>query len=82
MANDLYLVFSKRPDQISAADYDRWYEKHSQENIESPGFVKAQRYAIDQVNGPETGSPREPKKSPTSETKDRSIDRARVTHPP
>jgi hypothetical protein len=53
MANDLYLVFSKRPDGISAADYDRWYDEHSQENIESPGFVHARRYAVDQVNGPE-----------------------------
>jgi hypothetical protein len=52
MASNLYLVFSKRPAAISAADYDRWYEKHAQENIESPGFLNARRYEITQVNGP------------------------------
>jgi hypothetical protein len=52
VAPNLYLVFSKRPEAISAADYDGWYEKHAQENIESPGFVTARRYEITHVNGP------------------------------
>ena len=52
MAPNLYLVFSKRPEAISAADYDAWYEKHAQENIESPGFRSARRYEISQGNGP------------------------------
>ena len=51
MATNLYLVFSKRPEAISAADYDRWYETHAQENIESPGFLNARRFAISQSNG-------------------------------
>jgi hypothetical protein len=52
VAPNLYLVFSKRPEAISAADYDAWYEKHAQENIESPRFTSARRYEIAQVNGP------------------------------
>ena len=51
MAPNLYLVFSKRPEAISAGDYDAWYEKHAQENIESPGFTSARRYEISQVDG-------------------------------
>jgi hypothetical protein len=52
VSNNLYLVFSRRPEAISAADYDRWYEAHAQENIESPGFVNARRFDIHQSNGP------------------------------
>jgi hypothetical protein len=52
VAPNLYLVFSKRPEAISAADYDRWYEQHAQENIESPGFLSSRRYEISHVNGP------------------------------
>jgi hypothetical protein len=47
----MYLVFSKKPDSISAEEYDRWYELHAQENIESPGFQTVRRYSVDQVNG-------------------------------
>lgn len=49
MADNLYLVFSRRPPEISRDDYHRWYVDHAQENIESPGFVNAQRYAIQEV---------------------------------
>ncbi|HEV7642107.1 MAG TPA: hypothetical protein VGO39_14670 [Gaiellaceae bacterium] len=52
MATNLYLVFSKRPETIPADEYDRWYEEHAQENIESPGFVNARRFSLNQVNGP------------------------------
>ena len=47
--NNLYLVFSRRPPGISRDDYHRWYVDHAQENIESTGFVSAQRYAIQEV---------------------------------
>jgi hypothetical protein len=50
---NLYLVFSKRPEAISAAEYDRWYEAHAQENIESPGFLNARRFGLT----PSTGNP-------------------------
>lgn len=53
MAANLYLVLSKRPETISAEDYDRWYEAHAQENIESPGFLSARRYNIAAQNGNE-----------------------------
>jgi hypothetical protein len=53
VAPNLYLVFSKRPEAISAADYDRWYEAHAQENIESPGFLNARRFDV----APATGNP-------------------------
>ena len=46
MSTNLYLVFSKRPEAVSAADYDRWYETHAQENIESPGFLNARRFEL------------------------------------
>ena len=51
MSTNLYLVFSKRPEAVSASDYDRWYETHAQENIESPGFLNARRFELGQVNG-------------------------------
>ena len=51
---NLYLVFSKRPEAISAAEYDRWYEAHAQENIESPGFLNARRFELT----PSTGNAR------------------------
>jgi hypothetical protein len=57
MANNLYLVFSEKPEQISMEDYHRWYAFHAQENIESPRFVSAQRYRIHEVvNGEPTGT--------------------------
>ena len=40
MTNNLYLVFSEKPDHISVEDYHRWYTAHAQENIESPKFVE------------------------------------------
>ena len=49
MMHNLYLVFSERPDEISDDDYHRWYTAHAQENIESPGFVSAQRYRVREV---------------------------------
>jgi hypothetical protein len=51
VSTNLYLVFSKRPEAVSASDYDRWYEAHAQENIESPGFLNARRFELGQVNG-------------------------------
>ena len=53
MAKNVYLVFSKRPEGISAGDYDRWYEAHAQENIESPGFLSARRFNVTPQRGSE-----------------------------
>jgi hypothetical protein len=56
MTNNLYLVLSERPDGIGRAEYHRWYADHAQENIESVGFVSAQRYSVRQVaNGSPVG---------------------------
>jgi hypothetical protein len=49
MTNNLYLVFSEKPDHIGVEDYHRWYALHAQENIESPRFVSAQRYSIQEI---------------------------------
>ena len=46
MTPNLYLVLSKRPAEVSAEDYDRWYHAHARENIETPGFISARRYAL------------------------------------
>ena len=57
MANNVYLVFSEKPDHISVEDYRRWYEDHAQENIESPGFVNAQRYTLQEIANSEPVGP-------------------------
>ena len=49
MTNNLYLVFSQKPDHISHDEYHAWYVDHAQENIESPGFVNAQRYITQEI---------------------------------
>lgn len=50
---NLYAVFSKRPDHISAGDYDAWYHEHVIENLGAAGFVGAERYAVRCSKGPE-----------------------------
>jgi hypothetical protein len=49
MTPNLYLVFSRWPDEVGRDEYHRWYVDHAQENIESPGFVSAQRYSVREV---------------------------------
>ena len=57
MSNNLYLVFSQRPDWIGRDEYHEWYAKHAQENIESAGFQTAQRYVVREVqNGRPVGA--------------------------
>lgn len=46
MQKRLYLVFSKPPDSVSESEYHRWYDRHIRENIVSPGFLSAKRYAV------------------------------------
>ena len=56
MSTNLYLVYSRKPDWVSRDDYHRWYVDHAQENIESPGFLSAQRYVVREVqNGRAVG---------------------------
>ena len=57
MDPNLYFVFSQKPDWVSRDDYHAWYVDHAQENIESPGFLSAQRYVTAEVqNGRAVGS--------------------------
>ena len=57
MTDNVYLVFSQWPDDISEEEYFRWYVKHAQENIESPDFVSAQRYRVREVVAGEPTGP-------------------------
>ena len=56
MDPNLYFVFSQKPDWVSREEYHAWYVDHAQENIESPGFLSAQRYVAREVqNGRAVG---------------------------
>lgn len=46
MPRNLYLVFSKPPEGLPEAEYLAWYDAHARENIVSPGFLSATRYAV------------------------------------
>lgn len=54
MSTNLYLVYSQKPDWVSRDDYHAWYVDHAQENIESPGFMSAQRYVVREVQNGRT----------------------------
>jgi hypothetical protein len=47
MAKHLQLVFSDPGDDVTDAEFDRWYEEHLEEILSIPGFKAAQRYAIE-----------------------------------
>lgn len=49
MSERLYLVFSEKPADVPAEEYDRWYHTHVRENIEVPGFRAARRYSATPV---------------------------------
>ena len=49
MSHSLYLILSKPPAEISPDEYERWYHHHVRENIVVPGFLGAQRFAIERV---------------------------------
>ncbi len=49
MPQNLYLVFGKPPEGVSAEEFDRWYHGHVRENIVVPGFVAGQRFAVEQT---------------------------------
>ena len=39
-------MFSKAPEGVTSDEYDRWYHGHVRENIETKGFLSAERYAL------------------------------------
>ena len=47
----IQIVFSRKPDGVSDDDWNTWYDAHLHEILAIPGFVSAQRYAIDQDVG-------------------------------
>ena len=47
----IQIVFSRRPDGVSEDDWNTWYDAHLHEILAIPGFVSAQRFAIDQQVG-------------------------------
>jgi hypothetical protein len=49
VSDNLYVVFSKPPDGVSWDEYNRWYEHHARENIQTPGFKGVERYAVNPV---------------------------------
>jgi hypothetical protein len=51
----IQIVFSRRPDGVSEEDWNTWYDAHLHEILAIPGFVSAQRFAIDQLVGAGAG---------------------------
>ena len=41
-----YIVFSRRPQAVTAELYDRWYEAHISQVVGVPGFAAAARYDL------------------------------------
>ena len=46
MAEHEYIVLSRPPEGVSAADFNEWYDGHMREILELPGWVSAQRSAL------------------------------------
>ena len=51
MSENLHLVFSKPPEDISDEAYNQWYDFHLGEILVVPGFVSARRYRLDTIKG-------------------------------
>ena len=49
MPDNLFLVFSKPPDSVPPATFHSWYDAHIRENILSPGFRAARRFAVETI---------------------------------
>ena len=54
MARYVHLVFSDPPADVSAADYDTWYDEHVREILAVDGWVSVTRYRIDGVVAADT----------------------------
>ena len=81
MSPNLYLVFSERPGRISDEQYHAWYTDHAQENIESPGFLSAQRYRVREVVSGEATGPEQHLTVYDYEGDDDVADRPQCPHP-
>jgi hypothetical protein len=49
--NRIQIVFARCPDGVSADDWNGWYDAHLREILTIPGFVSAQRFAIEPLVG-------------------------------
>jgi len=47
--DNLYVVFSKPPAEISADEYNAWYVGHARDNMPS-GFTSVARYHVETIN--------------------------------
>jgi len=54
VARYVHLVFSDPPADVSAADYDTWYDEHVREILAVDGWVSVTRYRIDGVVAADT----------------------------
>jgi hypothetical protein len=51
MSENLHLVFSKPPQDISDEAYNEWYDFHLSEILVVPGFKSARRYRLETIKG-------------------------------
>jgi hypothetical protein len=49
MSENLFLVFSKPPASLPEGQFHTWYEDHIRENLLTPGFRAARRYAVETI---------------------------------
>jgi hypothetical protein len=49
MTDHIRLVFSQRPSSVSEEEYNEWYSRHIREILAVPGFVSAQRFAVEAI---------------------------------
>jgi hypothetical protein len=51
MSENLHLVFSKPPADMSDEVFNKWYDFHLSEILVVPGFVAARRYRLEPIKG-------------------------------
>jgi hypothetical protein len=51
VAQNVYLVFSKPPEGLTAEEYGRWYEGHVRDILTVDGFAGARRFDLDVIRG-------------------------------
>ena len=55
MADHVYFVLSSPPEGVSDGEYDRWYDGHAREILTLPGWVAAERFALDFIRSSPSG---------------------------
>jgi hypothetical protein len=51
VSENVYLVFSKPPQEIGAAEYGQWYEAHVRDILAVDGFAAARRFDLEPARG-------------------------------